>query len=333
MNRISRHARVMITGIVLALFGWPLTLSAAGVEFPEDASRSLVVREKDMLVQAVTEYAQRLHEYREDRLTLSDNREWLVIRMMRFDDRRQPVPPAIETARARIDDALSRIAGDMVRIEALTENHLERLRRLDKRVLSENGDRRPEWWRFDPWLYSLMYPGQTQPPAAQADEAQTATEDRLESESTAAFSSLRQDLEEKIKSVELDDWVALVPDGNALALDVRLPILFGAGKSDVANDYKPFFKKLSWLLKSYPVRVDVAGYSDGDFSETASFADRMALGANRAARVVEALIETGMPPKVFKVISAGEYDEGKDDASGLGPAMKRRVDLRVHFGA
>jgi flagellar motor protein MotB len=323
----------MIVGMVLTLFGGALPAMGAGVEFPEDASRMLAVQEKDMLVQSVTEYAARIHEYREDRLTLSDNREWLVVRMMRFDDRKQPVPPSLETAKGRIDAKLIQIDGDMVRIEALTENHLDRLRRLDERVCSQNSNKAPGWWQFDPWIYSLMYPGRTQLPVDPAGDTQAASLDHRLSESGGAFSALRQDLEMKIKSVELEDWVALVSDGSELALEVRLPILFGAGKSDVANDYKPFFKKLAWLLKAYPVRVDVAGYSDGDAAQTASFATRMALGANRAAKVVEALIETGMPANVFKVISAGDYGAGDADAPDLGPSMKRRVDLRVHFGA
>jgi flagellar motor protein MotB len=297
-------------------------------EVPVDSSKMLALQEKDILVTSVYHYLQTVHEHQEDALKLKSDLEWLVVRMKRIEDRKGTVPGDLKKARQRIDEKLSLIDLDVPRLNGFIEKHLESLRRLDAQVKHANGNSAPDWWTFEDWIYGLMYPNTTK--ISRDDANVNATRNDMIDFSVGNVedptSTLRNELEQKIKAVELDNWVALSESGNMLTLDVQLPILFGLGKSDVAKDYHPFFKKLSWLLNSYSVKVDVVGYTDTPSGNGAIGPSDMTLGADRATHVAQELIETGMMPDAFKIIGQGEY---KDD--DLSSAMKRRVEVRVYF--
>jgi outer membrane protein OmpA-like peptidoglycan-associated protein len=75
----------------------------------------------------------------------------------------------------------------------------------------------------------------------------------------------------------------------------------------------------------------VEGYSDGDTGDGEPFSARVALGANRAANVVQELVQTGLKPGIFKIIGEDDYGKSKPDQQNLSAAMKRRVEVRVFF--
>lgn len=302
-------------------------VSSAGV--PQDSHRILSLKEKDILVSAVYTYKERIHEYQEDMLRLKSDREWLDVKIKRIEDDKRPVPPTLTNAIHQIDVKLIQRDSEISRLAAITEKHLGDLRTLDARVNGANGNRAPEWWSFDEWIYHLMYPDKPMP-------SSTSTAPDIDTKITDSYlaqdSDLKRDLEQKIKDIELDNWVALIENERGVSLEVQLPILFGSGKSSVAKDYIPFFKKLAWLIEPYKVNVEVAGYSDGDDSAgEIPLSARMALGAERAANVVQELVETGMKPNVFKITGDDEYGSADPEKKNLSTAMKRRVEIRVYF--
>lgn len=323
---------IRLTKIIWGLFVSSLFIllfsggSTAGV--PQDSHKILSLKEKDILVSSVYNYKERIHEYNEDVLRLKSDREWLEVKIKRIEDEKRQVPLALTSAVDRIDMELIRYDSEILRLTAMTEKHLSDLRMLDAKVTVANGNSAPEWWAFDEWIYQLMYPGKEIP-------SRPSMAPGMDGKETQAFmvsnSALKRDLEQKIKDIELDNWVAIVQDSKGLSLEVQLPILFGLGKSDVAKDYIPFFKKLSWLVKSYPINVEVEGYSDGKAGNDMPFSARMALGANRAANVVQELVDTGLQPEIFKIISDDEYGYADPEKKNLSAAMKRRVEIRVHF--
>lgn len=297
----------------------------AGV--PQDSHKILSLKEKDILVSAVHNYYGRIHDYHEDVLRLRSDREWLEVKIKRIEDEKRTVPATLTSATRQIDLKLSQHHLEIERMTSMTEKHLSDLRVLDAKVTAKNGNRVPGWWSFDEWVYHLMYPDKIMAPKTTAPSME-----KKDSHAYLALDSeLRNDLEQKIEDIELDNWVALIEDESGLALEVQLPILFGLGKSNVAKDYIPFFKKLAWLVKPYPIHVEVSGYSDGEGGNGMPFPARMALGANRAANVVQELLETGLQPDIFKVIGDDEYGASDPEKKNLSAAMKRRVEIRVYF--
>lgn len=299
----------------------------AHADIPVDSSKILALQEKELRVTAVSHYNGLVHEYQEDLLNLKSDREWLVVRMLRIEDQKRQVPGEMIAAKDRIDSKQGQRVLEIDRMKELTEKHLAELRALDTKVRGANGEN-PDWWHLDAWIYGLMYPEKK---GVQPDMVSVPGIEAKNLESFHISASLQRDLEEKIKSVELDNWVALVQKESELTLEVQLPILFGLGQSSVAKDYKPFFKKLAWLLKPYSVRIEVAGYSDSDAQDINDVSSNMALGVSRAKNVVQELIETGMLPASFKIIGEGESGSTDPARKELNAAMKRRVDVRVYF--
>lgn len=315
-------------GACLAVLLFCGSVSNAGV--PMDSAKILALKEKDMLVSSVYSYKEKIHVFQEDVLRLKSDSEWLDVRMLRIEDQKRPVPLELKRAKRQIESKLVHHDSEIARLTSLADKHLESLRQLDARVKSSHGNRAPEWWTFDDWIYQLMYPGKKN--VAKKRAAYVARNPSHGVHYNYSHGAgLRQDLEKKIKEIELDNWVALVGDDPELSLEVQLPILFGEGKSNVARDYIPFFKKLSWLLNPYPIHVEVAGYSDGASSKNQPLASRMTLGANRAANVVQELVESGMNPGVFQVTTQDEYGKADPEKQSLSAAMKRRVEVRVLF--
>lgn len=325
---MSEYIKNIILPSMISLVAVVFSVMAMAADMPIDSSKVLSLQEKDMLVEAISNYKGIVHEYQEDMLKMASDREWLVVKMARIEDWKRQVPVELIRARDRIDAKMIQHSSEISRMKSLTEKHLTDLRALDVRVKAAHGNQAPNWWQFDSWIYGLMYPGKQ---AVTNEKASVLSSDEYLRQTVQIASPLENDLQTKIKSVELDDWVALVHGPDGLALDVQLPILFGQGKSDVAKDYKPFFKKLAWLLKPYSVRIEVAGYTDSESMNTNPYASSMALGANRAANVVQELIQTGMVPGVFKIISAGDYGDLSPETKELSAAMKRRVEVRVFF--
>ncbi len=114
-------------------------------------------------------------------------------------------------------------------------------------------------------------------------------------------------LDQKIRKSGLNDWVALVRDGDKIIMENRLPILFAQASAELAGGYDPFIKKWAGFLKGYDVRIMVRGYADTDPINTDKYPSNFELGAARAGAVVQRFIAHGVKPDVCKISSTGEH--------------------------
>jgi flagellar motor protein MotB len=306
-----------------------MTCGMGYADIPVDSSRILALKEKELLVSEVLDYKKQIFELKQDLLTLKSDKEWLDVKIMHFETQGRTVPDEMTASKDLIVKKQSQIALDISKFNGLCKQHLQEMRHLDARVKRENGNKAPVWWRWDDQISRLMASeGNESKPAAEMKKPEIAVK---KADSTTEISPFRKGLEDKIKAADLDNWVALVSGDKGLKLEVQLPILFGHGKSSVAKDYKPFFKKLSALLKPYQVRIDVTGYADGDKIRSKHYSSKIELGTKRAANVMHELIKAGMPPSIFKVSSEGAYGSHDPTKKGLSAAMKRRVEVNVYF--
>jgi flagellar motor protein MotB len=187
-----------------------------------------------------------------------------------------------------------------------------------------------------PWKIKKK-PGQESPERIETSHAGSyeSSHDVSQKESVAHAPAHDADLletfEEKIKAADIDNWVALASGEKGLKLEVQLPILFGLGKTDVAEDYKLFFNKLASLIKPYHVVIEVSGYPDSHTSDRKSFVTNMAMGTKRAASVVKELMKTGLPASAFKIISESGDAPHAREKNELSSAMRRRVEVNVYI--
>lgn len=302
-----------------------------------DSSRELMLLEQGNLTSAVLEYSDRIHGYRLERLDLKAEQEWLGVKIQRIRDDKRPVPDVLEQAVKRNEDRLVFIGKELKRLEPLHERRIGDMRHLDTRVKNAYGSPAPEWWAWNPRVLPFIYVGtktrktetvpQESPHAVAYEFKRRETPARAESADAAFFETL----EKQIRQASIDPWLALESEGKDIRLDVQLPILFGMGKADVAEDYKVFLHKLSTLLKPYKALVEVSGYPDGNTTDRKSFVSNMALGTKRAASVVKELMESGLPASSFRIVSQGGNEEPSSDKTMVDSALSRRVEVQVYI--
>ncbi len=298
-------------------------------DIPQDSFRILALHEKDIIVPAVYQYNSKILELQQDRLNLQKDKEWVNVKMLHIQDQKRLVPSELKEASEIFSYKMELISKEIIRLTNLNRKHIESLRKLDNKVKSRHNNRAPTWWRLDDWVMKLLY-SDSQTASINSGTVSVATEKKISNNRGDA--KLIKDIKEKIKAVELGNWVELFSDESRLRLEVQLPILFGSGKSTIAKDYKNFFRKLSWLLKPYPVNIEVAGFTDGNAISGGKYTTNIELGVSRATNVVKELVNTGLKQSSFKIISQGEKPYKNTKNNKLSAAMKRRVEVNVFFG-
>lgn len=300
-------------------------------EIPQDSFRILALHEKDIIVPAVYQYNSKILELQQDRLNLQKDKEWVNVKMLHIQDQNRHIPSELKEASELFSYKMQHISKEIIRLTNLNRRHIESLRKLDNKVKNNYNSQAPAWWRLDGWVLKLLYP-ELQTASIHAETTTEVAEEKISGTSTGGDVKLIKDIKEKIKAVELGNWVELFSGESRLRLEVQLPILFGSGKSTIAKDYKNFFRKLSWLLKPYPVKIEVAGFTDGNAISGGKYATNIELGVSRATNVVKELVNTGLKQSSFKIISQGEKPYKNTKNNKLSAAMKRRVEVNVFFG-
>lgn len=341
---MSGHGMKHVLGSMLVLLMF-LTNTAGWASVIPETSRELMIEEQRNLTSAVLEYTDRIHGHRLERLNLRAEQEWLGVKIQRIRDQKRPVPDVLEQAVKRNGDRLIFLEKELNRLEPLHERRVGDMRRLDARVKKTYGSPVPEWWswnpRVSPFIYAETKIQKTEPVvhAIRHEEVphDVAYEIERREETARALSSdtvFLENLEKRIKEASIDPWLALASDGSDgkdIRLDVQLPILFGLGKADVAEDYRIFLHKLSSLLKPYHALVEVSGYPDGNTTDRKSFVSNMALGTRRAASVVKELMNSGLPASSFRIVSQGGNEGGSFDKKMTEGALSRRVEVQVYI--
>lgn len=275
-----------------------------------DSEKGILRSEKKMLNKNSKEYKSRILEINENLLKLKMNTEWLLLKILRLEDQNQVVPYNIEKARQNNEDKKESYDNEKKRLERLIAEHKKTIASIDRKL-------------YGP----LKNKSSVKKKSVKKGSIKTATKSN-----SGKLSSLQKKLEKKIVSAGLKNWVKLSKDGSRLKLDVILPILFASGKTNISKEYKKFFGKFARFIKPYPVRIEVAGFTDKSRVKNKKFTSNFEIGANRAASVVQQLIKDGLDPSIFEVISRGEYGlSSSKSGNNKAKALSRRAEITVYF--
>lgn len=323
-------------GLLLMIFLMPFFFGMkTWANIPSDSSKDLLLQEQKNLTASVIEYKTLIHEYRLDLLNLKAEREWIGVKINRIKDQKRDVPDILKEAIKRIDEKMTHHKKEIRRLDDLCKLHIKEMKNLDVQVKKRYGKPYPVWWswneRVAPWMNGgkPKLSHRTDRHDAVYEVAHDVTRKELSVHATPHDSSLQETFEEKIMIAGIQSWVTLASGERGLKLEVQLPILFGLGKTEVADDYKHFFNKLSSLIKPYHVVIEVSGFPDSNTTDKKSFVSNMAMGTKRATNVVKEFMKTGLPPSAFKIISESSDDSHDPEKKDLNSSMKRRVEVNV----
>ena len=128
-----------------------------------------------------------------------------------------------------------------------------------------------------------------------------------------------------LQRLGLDKAVEVNVVDSKIDLIVRDRIMFASGRAVLQRDGASVLQRLSVLLDQVPGSVTVEGHTDSTPVHGGPFASNWDLSGARAAAVVQALVDFGLPPNRLRIVGYGETRPVADNATSEGRAANRRV--------
>lgn len=110
-----------------------------------------------------------------------------------------------------------------------------------------------------------------------------------------------------------------------LEVEINSNILFNSGSADLSIDAEEVLNKLGVLLRKYPNRITVEGFTDNLPIQNPIFPSNWELSSARAATVVRLFQGYGVAPERMSSVGYGEYRPSSDNETVAGRASNRRV--------
>ncbi|OIO74982.1 MAG: flagellar motor protein [Zetaproteobacteria bacterium CG1_02_53_45] len=146
----------------------------------------------------------------------------------------------------------------------------------------------------------------------------------------------RQGMEESVQRILGSNSLGGVMDYKLSPGQVRLQMhasmLFDAAGTELSEKSMHTLKNIALVLQNYRGKVEVAGHTDNIPLNRGRFKSNWELSSARAAAVVEALINLGMPPERLHATGFADTMPLASNATPEGRAKNRRVEFVVEMG-
>ncbi len=147
---------------------------------------------------------------------------------------------------------------------------------------------------------------------------------------------LRSDLEDDLRTLNIDTTYALGSDHDGLTLDLESDIFFDNGSAILKPDSHPVLQRLITTLNNprYSIfRFEVQGHTDDTPINTVQFPSNWELSCARASAVTRFLIENGIDPIRLKAVGLADVQPRypNKDAHGEPIVFNRQRNRRVRL--
>lgn len=167
--------------------------------------------------------------------------------------------------------------------------------------------------------------GETEEETTSAGNAEELTEE----EQLLNIESQMMDI---IKNTDLVDHVYFTIEDKGLIVSFADNIFFDSGKADVKVDMMTDFDKIADILKQFGNPIRIEGHTDNVPIHNSDFASNWQLSAERAANVVQYLVENdGIQPNRLSAVGYGEYKPVASNDTKEGRDRNRRVNLVILY--
>lgn len=140
----------------------------------------------------------------------------------------------------------------------------------------------------------------------------------------SSYDGLISDLEQEIAAGQIQ--IEQLRSG--LRLNLSEAILFPSGSAKLNPSGVAVLRKVSERLQELPHSIAVEGHTD-DVPVARVYPSNWELAAARASSVVRLLIDLGIDPKRFKVISRAEFAPVASNDTAEGRAKNRRIEIQL----
>jgi chemotaxis protein MotB len=137
--------------------------------------------------------------------------------------------------------------------------------------------------------------------------------------------TVMRDLESEI----LSDQLNLIIDRRGITLSIPESGTFSIGQDELSLSAKTLVTDIARTITQFANPVRVEGHTDDVPIHTIRFRSNWDLSAARASRVVEFMIEQGLPPERLSATGYGEFQPRVKNDSDANRASNRRVDVVI----
>jgi chemotaxis protein MotB len=141
--------------------------------------------------------------------------------------------------------------------------------------------------------------------------------------------SMVKQLEKAMSSLIDEDLVSIRADELWVEVEIKTSILFPSGSAQLDSQAVPVLRRLADIIKNYPNRIHVEGFTDNVPINTRIFPSNWELSAARAATVVRIFSQDGVEPARMVAIGYGEYRPKADNSTPHGRSKNRRVVVTI----
>jgi len=157
-------------------------------------------------------------------------------------------------------------------------------------------------------------------------------------EITTPIENLRQDLEDTIQALQVDDTVGLAKDTQGVTLEFAAASFYEPGKAEIRAEAIPILNRVAATIGADRYRgfqVEVQGHTDDTPISTAVFPSNWELSAGRATRIVRFFEAAGIEPSRMTAIGYADTAPKVPNRDPFGEALpqnqeiNRRVVVRI----
>jgi chemotaxis protein MotB len=150
--------------------------------------------------------------------------------------------------------------------------------------------------------------------------------------SSTEFNNLRTELLQAIKNDKFKDKLYITITEKGLVISVSNDILFDSGKADVKSDMKETLEIIAQLINRIGNPIQVDGYTDNIPVHNNRYTSNWQLSAERAANVVEYLIDNNnVKPERLTASGHGEYRPVASNKTAEGRESNRRISITILY--
>ena len=141
--------------------------------------------------------------------------------------------------------------------------------------------------------------------------------------------TMANEIERSMAPLIKENIISVRRNGLLIEVEINTSLLFSSGSATLSLESIPVLREIAEVLKSYPNRIQVEGFTDSVPINTQRFPSNWELSASRAATVVRRLAQFGIEPSRMVALGYAEYRPKADNSTAEGRSKNRRVVMTI----
>lgn len=144
------------------------------------------------------------------------------------------------------------------------------------------------------------------------------------------MTKLKKELDTRLEEEQMTGLVTTKIDDRGLVVSLNNAFFFEPGSAEIKAEYREPLLGIASVIGDMKKHIRIEGHTDNVPQTSELYPSNWDLSTARAASVVRLLTSSSnIPPEMFLAVGYGEYRPVADNATEIGRAQNRRIDIIV----